>query len=486
MAERNLAWQRLGFSGRAGQFGQISCLPFGIRVRAKARRRHEITRRTFPGFAPAPWDPGGSKHTMLKRLEMLHVGPAEHLGPLDFGTRLNLLTGDNGLGKSFVLDVAWWTLTGTWPERAAWPRETSSREEPAKLKAIVEGKTKDCPVDAQFDHDMANWVLNSGRPAMPGLVLYFRVDGRFSLWDPAQHYWRRSKVKQVHDPSRPDALHLGPDEVWDSHVSADGKPICRGLIEDWVTWQQKKNHEYALLQSVLRDLSPGPDELLEVGDVLPPYMLDREDAREHPTLKFSYGMTPVMLASAAVKRILALSYLLVWVWQGHRNASAALRQSPEKRLVILFDEPETHLHPQWQRRLLPALMHVANSLGSEVQLLVSTHAPLVLASVENEFDAVRDRLFHFDIDGGPHIDEMPFTKYGDVVGWLTSPIFGLKQARSVEAEEAINAARHFLRGEEASNREGLRTKEEIDARLRNVLGGTDPFWPRWVVKTGAS
>ena len=29
-------------------------------------------------------------------------------------TSPELLTGDNGLGKSFVLDIAWWALTRTW------------------------------------------------------------------------------------------------------------------------------------------------------------------------------------------------------------------------------------------------------------------------------------------------------------------------------------------------------------------------------------
>src|SRR5512132_3851139 len=40
----------------------------------------------------------------------------------ELGERLNVLTGDNGLGKSFVLDVAWWVLTGTWVARAVLPR----------------------------------------------------------------------------------------------------------------------------------------------------------------------------------------------------------------------------------------------------------------------------------------------------------------------------------------------------------------------------
>lgn len=34
---------------------------------------------------------------------------------MELGTRLNLITGDNGLGKSFLLDVAWWALTRKWP-----------------------------------------------------------------------------------------------------------------------------------------------------------------------------------------------------------------------------------------------------------------------------------------------------------------------------------------------------------------------------------
>lgn len=96
-----------------------------------------------------------------------------------------------------------------------------------------------------------------------------------------------------------------------------------------------------------------------------------------------------------MKRILALSHLLVWAFQQHRLAAQAQRREPERRLVILFDEPETHLSPQWQRRLLPALMEAAAALGEgvEVQILVSTHAPLVLASVESRFDEARDRLF---------------------------------------------------------------------------------------------
>lgn len=51
---------------------------------------------------------------MLSKLTLEGVGPAKRLD-VEFSERLNLITGDNGLGKSFLLDVAWWALTGTRP-----------------------------------------------------------------------------------------------------------------------------------------------------------------------------------------------------------------------------------------------------------------------------------------------------------------------------------------------------------------------------------
>lgn len=57
---------------------------------------------------------------MLERLELKDVGPAPHL-EIDLAPRLNLITGDNGLGKTFLLDVARWALTRTWASHPAAP-----------------------------------------------------------------------------------------------------------------------------------------------------------------------------------------------------------------------------------------------------------------------------------------------------------------------------------------------------------------------------
>ncbi|MDD5272550.1 MAG: AAA family ATPase [Methylovulum sp.] len=48
-------------------------------------------------------------------------------------------------------------------------------------------------------------------------------------------------------------------------------------------------------------------------------------------------------------------------------------------IILLLDEVDIHLHPKWQRRILPAIQ----TLLPNAQIFVSTHSPFVVGSVEN-------------------------------------------------------------------------------------------------------
>lgn len=76
---------------------------------------------------------------------------------------------------------------------------------------------------------------------------------------------------------------------------------------------------------------------------------------------------------------------------------------------------------------------------------------------------------------------VPWTKRGDAASWLTSPVFGLEQARSPEAERAIEAAYDYMAGRHSELPRGLGTDKEIDRELRRLLPDQDKFWPRWIV-----
>lgn len=414
---------------------------------------------------------------MLDHLELERVGPAPRL-TIDFASRLNLLTGDNGLGKTFLLDVAWWALTRTWAGLPAWPQRGNGL--PATIRYRVQGKTAPSDQRIPYDFKRQEWKVPSGRPPMPGVVIYARVDGSFSVWDPARNYWRKLKSRELQEPDRPEAYHFHRKEVWDGLTLAD-KVVCNGLIRDWVSWQRQGHESFDLLRRMLKRLSPGDGLWLEPGR---PMRVSVEDVRDIPTIEMPYGPVPLIYASAGIKRIAALCYLTVWAWHEHIEASQLLDQEPENRLILLFDEVETHLHPSWQRLLLPALLEVIDELSRKgsAQVIAASHAPMVLASVEPRFDEARDQVFHLDLQKGDAVvREIPWAKQGDAVNWLVSEVFGLKQARSREAERAIEAAEAWMRGDEKALPNDLGTQKAIDAELTRVLADHDPFWPRWVV-----
>jgi hypothetical protein len=435
---------------------------------------------------------------MLERLEFKHLGPSPAFG-FRFGSRLNILTGDNGLGKTFVLDAAWWALTRTWADDRALTPDVDSEDEPVISYHVhgVGGANK--MVSCKYDFELLDWKLPQRRPPIPGLVIYARIDGGFSIWDPARNYWRESEHAPVVSATRPSAYQFNRKQIWwglwrtakDELERNKGAQICRGLVEDLETWRLEKNEAYALFGEVLEELSPHGDEPLVLA---PGSVKVGDEPWKTPTLQMPYTPHPVPITqtSAGIRRVLALAYALVWAWTEHLAALKRHRGHVTQagRIVLLFDEVEAHLHPQWQRVLLPALLRAVKSkllqgTNTPVQIIATTHAPLVLASVEPHFDEKTDKLFSFELrDGVVTLEQARWAKQGDALNWLVSETFGLKQARSLEAERAIEAAEAWMRGDLAVLPQGLKSARTIDAELRRVLAGHDIFWPRWTLKSG--
>lgn len=415
---------------------------------------------------------------MLRELHLIDTGPSPRLD-VELGERINVLTGDNGLGKSFLLDVIWWAMTGAWAGLPAGPYRPPGRAfAPRASHPEIRWRVADGCADttATYDHGAQRWSRPSRPyPTTAGPYLYAHADGRFTLSDSLR--WTRG-------PDEP-CVSWSFDEraIWYGHEAK----ICKGLLDDWVTWQLMhaagQPSPYPHLERVLQALSPHPRERLVLGQ---PTRVSRELAQDVPVLEFAHAAVPVIHASAGMKRILSLAYMLVWTYHEHVRAAELSGVDPSRELLLLVDEVEAHLHPQWQRRILPAIVEAIGSLWGEVQvqLVTTTHAPLVLASLEPHFDPERDALLRFELEGGRAVVErQAWAKEGDVVGWLVSPNFGLEQARSVEAERAIEAAEAFMRGDVAALPEDLRSQGAIDAQLRRLLPNVDPFWPRWLVKT---
>ena len=417
----------------------------------------------------------------LTYLEIQGVGAAKKLC-FEPAERLSLITGDNGLGKTFLLECAWWALTGHWANLPAYPTQTVSEDEPV-ITFKISGDSESDTESISYDWQLQRWNEIKNRSTIPGLLIYARVDGSFAVWDTAKQYLSSSsRIRNIE--KKPLPFVFTKDELWNGQKDENGNTFINGLLQDWIQWQSRPDkYPFDTLVKVLERLSPpeqGDLGILKPGEpVRLPY-----DAREIPTIEHPYGTVPIIHASAGVQRIITMAYLIVWAYEEHKIQSKLIRREPQKRMVILVDELEAHLHPQWQRAILPALLDVRDDLASDlqVQIMVATHSPLVMASVEPRFDQRVDKLFSLELvksdllGNEVQIEELPFIRQGVVDSWLMSDVFKLRHARSLEAEKAIEAAKVLQLSDNPNSEDVARVSHD----LARYLSEDDRFWPRWV------
>ena len=412
---------------------------------------------------------------MLEYLKLENLGPAPQL-EFEFGPRINILTGDNGLGKTFVLDLAWWVLTNTWADNRVIHPSISQDKSRVRYRL----SNSHSLLNAEYDKSSLDWSSRTFRHNS-ALILYARIDGGFSVWDPAIS-------KSLIDHPKINALQFTKNQLWNGLYDEQKRPLCRGLLDDWESWRLKNNGVFKMLQNVLRELSPkGEGAVLTTGESV---RLPDSGAREIPTLHMPYGTTPIIQASAGIRRILSLAYMIVWAWTEHQIHASLRGKTPAPQIVLLWDEVEAHLHPQWQRTIFPSVVRVLDqylrhSSDTRLQVIATTHAPLVLASLETTFNSNTDRLFNLQLDktGKVELEKIPWAKQGDVIHWLRSPAFDMVSGYSREAERAIQAACNFLADRPDRLPKDLNTREAIYAELTRTLAPEDPFWPRWIVQT---
>ncbi|HBF35263.1 TPA: hypothetical protein DDW35_11950 [Candidatus Sumerlaeota bacterium] len=418
---------------------------------------------------------------MLKYLKMTNVGPAPEM-ELELGDRLNILTGDNGLGKSFLLDIAWWALTNSWPAEINPKLPTGKKALPsgsghAGIKATYVGyfphrdngetreKHGNASCTATYRHN-SGWLRAMSNSINASLVLYALPDGSFAVWDPARN----------RDEERA-AYVFSQNEVWDGLTGPAGTSRCNGLINDWANWYRESNGQaYQNLVAVLDALSPSPEEKLVPGELT---RISLDDVRDIPTIRMPYGQNvPLVHASAGMRRIIALAYILVWAWEEHQKASKFLDTVQADRIIFIVDEIESHLHPRWQRCILQALLSVTERIAPSVQtqMIVTTHSPLVMASLEPVFDSAKDAWFDLDLKGSDVcLTRREFEKHGDVSNWLTSEAFDLKSPRNIDAEGLIEKASALLDKQSLTQEEVQKMREQ----LISSLDCKDPFLFRW-------
>ena len=136
---------------------------------------------------------------MISKLALRNVGPLPDR-EYRFGRRINALTGDNGLGKTFLLDLIWFAFSNEWPVFANPAMTAGNMARPARMDVkatlgygICSGqRAKGALCRLAFDRESQRWKGRGNKPEETGCVVYSLSDGSFCVWDPIRN-GRRQK-----------------------------------------------------------------------------------------------------------------------------------------------------------------------------------------------------------------------------------------------------------------------------------------------------
>ena len=147
---------------------------------------------------------------------------------------------------------------------------------------------------------------------------------------------------------------------------------------------------------------------------------------------------------------------ILWVALKMLNHYDFVEGWAQQPAVLLFDEVENHLHPTWQRRVIPALLEHFPGL----QIFATTHSPFVVAGLR----AGQVHMLKRDADGMVTAS----TNESDIIGWTTDEILrtfmGVDEPTDQLTVNRVNRLRE-LRGQETlSDNE----EEELSELRRQV------------------
>ena len=142
----------------------------------------------------------------------------------------------------------------------------------------------------------------------------------------------------------------------------------------------------------------------------------------------------------------------------------------ERPAILLIDEIENHLHPTWQRRVIPALLEHFPGL----QIFATTHSPFVVAGLK----AGQVHLLNRDENGMVRAT----TNTEDIVGWTADEILRVFMGVDDPTDEVTARAARELRrlrdeGQRADEREEEERQAEIQ-KLREIVDRAELSGPR--------
>ncbi|CAN7501503.1 AAA family ATPase [Rhizobium sp. LjRoot30] len=135
--------------------------------------------------------------------------------------------------------------------------------------------------------------------------------------------------------------------------------------------------------------------------------------------------------------------------------------------LIVVDEPETSLHPEWQLTVMSRLLDIVAQLKINATVVVTTHSPLVVASISNETSLT------CDFPSGTEWKKE--TLFGQTSDTVLLEHFGVASPRSPRVIDAIQRCLTLISQGKAKSSDFKAAVADLE-NFQLVLAESDPLF----------
>lgn len=129
----------------------------------------------------------------------------------------------------------------------------------------------------------------------------------------------------------------------------------------------------------------------------------------------------------------------------------------EREFILFLDEIEVHLHPAWQRKILP----VVQRMFPNAQIFISTHSPFVVGSVDNAW--VHKLVLE---NGNAKVQSTTLSSASKSYELVLNEVFDIKEEFGEEVEQEF---RTFYALRDKMQAKDLSKKADFEAITRSLL-----------------
>jgi hypothetical protein len=388
----------------------------------------------------------------LSQVLLTNIGPFPNL-TLDLNQGFNLLLGDNGVGKSSILRAIAVGLSGedADPDYAGHLIRSGSKSASIQLVTST-GKKYETTLHETDGRYRVGTVTARALEAENWLAVGFPALRLIT--------WRRFTETLTEEVQRPTAADLTPliRSTTDSRLDR---------VKQWIVDREtrlrlatdpvEQDRYRRLLQdfyTVLERLTPGLDLHFTGVDL------------QTKSVQVTIQGVPVALeaiSQGTASLIGWIGVLLQRIYDLYGDAP----QPRESYALLLIDEIDAHMHPAWQKMIVSAI----GEFFPHVQVIATTHSPLVVGGMENREVIVLNRE-----PGSPTVSVRKIK--GDLMTMradqiLTSSLFGLPSTR--HSDRLVNRYSELLGRTQRTAKEQSEF-EELRSRLREGLKSEEtPF-----------